>query len=180
MIGEKFGSLTVLSQQKSKFICECEKCGQRCLMKRFAIYWGVCLCEMSKQQKKKILIDDKNREEVIKLDKKKRNKKSPKTLIYLKKVKSSAESRKIEFNIKPLYCYKLFKEQNGKCKISGIPIAIGENASLDRIDSSKGYIEGNIQWVLREINIMKWTLTMDEFHKMIETIYLYKYQSQPN
>lgn len=28
-------------------------------------------------------------------------------------------------------------------------------ASLDRIDSSKGYIEGNVQWVHKRINKMK-------------------------
>jgi hypothetical protein len=28
-------------------------------------------------------------------------------------------------------------------------------ASLDRIDSSKGYIEGNVQWIHKHINKMK-------------------------
>lgn len=33
--------------------------------------------------------------------------------------------------------------------------AIEQTASLDRIDSSKGYIEGNIQWIHKELNWLK-------------------------
>jgi hypothetical protein len=36
-------------------------------------------------------------------------------------------------------------------------------ASLDRIDSSKGYVEGNVQWVHKRINIMKNDLSDSEF-----------------
>lgn len=35
--------------------------------------------------------------------------------------------------------------------------------SLDRVDSSKGYIRGNIQWVTKRINWMKGDLSMEEF-----------------
>ena len=36
-------------------------------------------------------------------------------------------------------------------------------ASLDRIDSSKGYIQGNIQWVHKRINQMKWDSEENDF-----------------
>ena len=36
-------------------------------------------------------------------------------------------------------------------------------ASLDRIDSSKGYIEGNVQWVHKSVNIMKCDFSSDIF-----------------
>jgi len=36
-------------------------------------------------------------------------------------------------------------------------------ASLDRIDSSKGYVRGNIQWVHIAINFMKHSLPEEEF-----------------
>ena len=36
-------------------------------------------------------------------------------------------------------------------------------ASLDRIDSSKGYVKGNIQWVHIAINFMKHSLPEEEF-----------------
>ena len=37
------------------------------------------------------------------------------------------------------------------------------NLSLDRIDSSQGYTEDNVQLVCRIVNIMKNDLSVDEF-----------------
>jgi hypothetical protein len=36
-------------------------------------------------------------------------------------------------------------------------------ASLDRIDSSKGYIEGNLQWVHKNINMLKGNMLDNTF-----------------
>lgn len=38
-----------------------------------------------------------------------------------------------------------------------------QTASLDRIDSSKGYVLGNIQWVHKDINKMKLDYDQDYF-----------------
>mgnify|MGYP003351787189 CR=1 FL=1 len=60
------------------------------------------------------------------------------------------------------YLNDLFIEQQGKCKLSGIEISLPKKwndknytASLDRIDSDKGYEKGNVQWVHKHINVMK-------------------------
>lgn len=55
--------------------------------------------------------------------------------------------------------------QNGVCEFSGVQLTLSSyskinknpiyTASLDRIDSGKGYIKGNIRWVSRSINYMK-------------------------
>lgn len=36
-------------------------------------------------------------------------------------------------------------------------------ASLDRIDSSRGYVEGNVQWVHKDVNFMKQALSQERF-----------------
>lgn len=56
--------------------------------------------------------------------------------------------------------WDLFLRQDKKCALSGIDLCFGRNnrettASLDRIDSSKGYVIGNVQWVHKTVNIMK-------------------------
>lgn len=40
---------------------------------------------------------------------------------------------------------------------------IEASASLDRIDSSKGYEQGNVQWVHKDINNMKQSFSQDKF-----------------
>lgn len=60
------------------------------------------------------------------------------------------------------------------CPFSGLPLTFRKfaldrsaTASLDRIDSSKGYIRGNVRWVHKDINSMKWWLTDEEFFSFV-------------
>lgn len=104
------------------------------------------------------------------------------TKSYFNNIKRSAIARNIEFNITPEYIWKIFEKQNQCCALSGFPIQITkkhyhkirQTASLDRIDSSKGYVEGNVQWVHKDINYMKNDFTEDEFCIWIKRIYEYK------
>jgi len=57
-----------------------------------------------------------------------------------------------------------------KCALSNIPIQYAikardtkATASLDRIDSAKGYERGNVQWVHKIINGMKWDMIEEDF-----------------
>lgn len=79
---------------------------------------------------------------------------------YFTSCQSNAYSRDIEFNLNLDYLWQLYISQLGKCKLSGLPISFDDKqtASLDRIDSSNGYISGNVQWVHKDINLMKWDL----------------------
>ena len=43
-------------------------------------------------------------------------------------------------------------------------------ASLDRIDSNKGYIKNNVQWVHKHINTMKMHMTDREFIDMCKKV----------
>jgi hypothetical protein len=58
----------------------------------------------------------------------------------------------------------LFEAQNGKCALSGIELVKNPRTwSIDRIDSNKGYELGNIQLVDKRINMMKGTLSQEDF-----------------
>ncbi len=68
----------------------------------------------------------------------------------------------VEFDLTKEFLWELFQNQGGLCAISGAPISIKyiyqkirPTASLDRIDSLKGYTKDNVHWVHKDINIMK-------------------------
>ena len=54
---------------------------------------------------------------------------------------------------------ELWDKQNGICPYSGLKMTLEfgymNSASLDRIDSSKGYMKNNIQFVVLPINYLK-------------------------
>lgn len=91
-------------------------------------------------------------------------------------IKRHAKDRNIEFNINLEFAWNLFLKQEKKCALSGLEISFGKtnkisnSASLDRIDSSKGYIEGNVQWVHKDINIMKNKFQQDYFINLCKLI----------
>ena len=80
-------------------------------------------------------------------------------------LKTSANKRGIEFYVSINFLWELFLKQERKCALSGMNLIILEDgksfkksektASLDRIDSSKGYTEDNVQWVHKHINVIK-------------------------
>jgi len=86
---------------------------------------------------------------------------------------SKGKRKALEINITKEYCWDLFLKQNKKCALSGLEITFPKvskdksyTCSLDRIDSSKGYIKGNVQWVHKDINFMKNKFNQEYFIKM--------------
>jgi len=79
----------------------------------------------------------------------------------------------------------IWETQNGKCPYLGIGLVLSNyskiqrspvySASLDRIDSTKGYIKGNIQWISRAMNNLKNDMSHED---MLEIINLIKKGSQ--
>lgn len=91
------------------------------------------------------------------------------------KIKASAAKRKIEFDVTREYLDEIFQNQNGKCVYTGFELGFvttGHHmtASLDRIDSSKGYLPGNVQWVHKDVNRMKWDLPETQFIEICQRI----------
>ena len=60
------------------------------------------------------------------------------------------------------------------CAITKIPFSTERNfrPSPDRIDSNKGYIPGNVHWVLSAVNQMKSNRPMEEFRYFCGAVYL--------
>ena len=84
------------------------------------------------------------------------------------RIKFNAKARKIDINITQEEAARIFEKQDGICALSGERITLDaplnkQTASLDRIDSSKGYEVGNIQWVHKIVNRMKNQLNETEF-----------------
>lgn len=93
-------------------------------------------------------------------------------------IKRSAMSRNLQFDITIEYLWQLFQKQDSKCALSGVVISLHKHkrngiratASLDRIDNNLGYIEGNVQWVHKHINICKHTYSNQEFIQMCNNV----------
>lgn len=90
--------------------------------------------------------------------------------------------KEIEFSITKEYIWGLYLAQDKKCALTGLELHIQfrsqryssdnheHTASLDRIDSSLGYIDGNVQWVHKDVNMMKRTYDQDYFIKMCKLV----------
>lgn len=80
----------------------------------------------------------------------------------------------IEITINPEHAWNLFLKQNQKCALTGLELKIADTkectASIDRIDSSKGYVPGNIQWVHKDINKMKNVYSVEYFVDMCKRV----------
>lgn len=89
---------------------------------------------------------------------------------YYSSLQKGAKRRGYEFSVTKEYLWNLFLKQNRKCLLSDLPLTFGtvdrgetKTASLDRINPELGYIEGNLCWVHKKLNVMKYLNTTDEF-----------------
>lgn len=100
---------------------------------------------------------------------------------FLKCAKNRRANRKVSITLE--YLKKLWQDQKGICLYTGWELVLPDNysgwknrdnrsrrASLDRIDCSKGYIEGNVQYVSFMANIAKGDMTDDEMFKFCKAV----------
>lgn len=95
---------------------------------------------------------------------------------HCSRIVKQASDRQLEFSVDIEYVANLLRIQEDRCAYTGLPIQSGggeteQTASLDRIDSSKGYVEGNVQCVHKNINKMKGSLSEDRFVKLCGLVY---------
>lgn len=103
---------------------------------------------------------------------------------YWSLIINGARKRKLSFNITMEQAWELYNIQNKKCALSGLDIIFEPNcvhnknvdyrrirtASLDRINSKLGYELTNIQWVHKDVNLMKNSFDEDYFKKICKLI----------
>ncbi|HUS50147.1 MAG TPA: hypothetical protein VMZ91_08270 [Candidatus Paceibacterota bacterium] len=168
LIGKQFGELTVIKfnsniNGKRRWIVKCnkDKCGKEySISENRLLYSKITTCYECSSKKRRL--------------------KNTVNIMLWQTIKYSAKKRNIGISpvINREYLYNLYIKQNRKCALSGQNIYLSasitdkkENtASVDRIDSSKGYIPNNLQWVHKKVNKMKWDLSQDYFIKLCEKV----------
>ena len=160
--GQRFGRLIALNYVETinktrRYLCECD-CGTQKVLKRKSLVRGEttsCGCNWVKSN--------------VKHPSWKGHGDIP--LDFFTTIKRGAKQRNIEFDITIEYIWDLLIHQNRKCALSGLDLKFSkirkdkttQTCSLDRIDSSCGYLKGNVQWVHKRINIMKNKLLDKDF-----------------
>lgn len=102
------------------------------------------------------------------------------------KIKHNAKRIGVDHNLSKKYLWDLFIQQNKKCALSGMDLKFrrcshdDQTASLDRIDSSKGYVEGNVQWIHKDINKMKNEYDQQYYISVCKRVFeFYQYNGLP-
>lgn len=92
---------------------------------------------------------------------------------FLKVVRARAD-KKGPSNLTPEYLSSLWENQRGTCPLTGWDLVLPQstvgwidgasprNASLDRIDPSKGYVEGNVRFIAVMANYARSTFSDDD------------------
>lgn len=97
---------------------------------------------------------------------------------YLTRVRERALRKGMEFRVSTEFLDTLWEAQRGKCAMTGWDLQFSHTtyrdaastASLDRIDSSQGYVPGNVQWLHRTVNVSKMTASDEEFISMCRAV----------
>ena len=96
-------------------------------------------------------------------------------LSFFRKYITGASTRGKSWNITPEEADKRLKSQNYKCALSGLEISANGpleliTASLDRIVNTRGYESDNIQWVHKEINMMRGPMEIAQFKNLCRLV----------
>lgn len=89
----------------------------------------------------------------------------------LSSVITGAKNRNLEYALNAEIVSSIYSKQNGLCALTGIPICFSnKTCSIDRVDSSKGYVPDNVWIVHKNVNVMKMDLSMSEFVEYCQAV----------
>jgi len=154
LIGKKFGLLTVVefyglaAGRKTMWLCICECGGTRTARNDTLIKGSTRSCGCLTARRHDNNPNWKGYKEI--------------GSSFWQNIQHGARKRNLEFSISMSDAWSVFIAQDKKCALTKLPLRFAEKrgdyeatASLDRIDSKKGYTLENVQWVHKKINIMK-------------------------
>ena len=159
LVGKKFDNMTVIARKGSNkkrsklWICRCD-CGREKIMRGASLHKNnmhSCGCRNRWQGYQEI------------------------SGTLWQRIIRNAKSRQIEFNLTIEQAWDIFIKQRKKCILSNENIKLTRNcknqtASLDRINSLLGYTKDNVQWVHKNINMMKNKMSDNEFIEWCEKV----------
>ena len=102
---------------------------------------------------------------------------------FCRSTSRSAKQRGISFNLSPRQIEIKWEAQNHLCALTGVKLELGRHhlqgrtASMDRIDSSKGYEDDNIWFTHKRINKMKGAMSLSDFIRVCKEITQWTTQS---
>lgn len=176
-IGNKYGRLTVIKKSQTKnqrgyWLCKCE-CGKQTIVRSDRLPAGKTQSCGCYRQDRITQVHYKGGKYI--------------TGKEYSNIKYFADKRNIEFNLTIQQIENLYERQNKKCKLTGREISFNTtkrnsnrqgkidcgNASIDRINSNKGYHIRNIQLVDKDVNFAKQQLTQKEFIQLCKEVVQY-------
>ena len=91
---------------------------------------------------------------------------------------NKAKNRKHDFDLTEDYLQSLWDTQEGICPITNYKMPLYNSkekntpytASLDRIDSNKGYVKGNVQFVCYSANLAKQAFTNNQILEFFKSV----------
>lgn len=86
------------------------------------------------------------------------------------RMRAGARTRNLEVSVDFSYVCSILEKQEFKCALTGRTLDPAVDGSIDRIDSTKGYVEGNIQWLHKHVNRAKSDLSEDAFLELCREV----------
>jgi dCMP deaminase len=104
---------------------------------------------------------------------------------YLSAIKRRAIKENLPFAISPAYLKELYAAQDRRCALSKVALVLdveqGITAMLDCVEPARGYIEGNVRWLHKEVYRMRGELDDRSFIEWSRRCFLgaYELDSRP-